>query len=86
MLDVIEEMEASNWCARLFLKSHSLDQLEAMDNDMSDKDLPKMMQHGRKNITIEQHNKKPGRTRQIIREEECQQLFSIERHKIRSRK
>ena len=78
MLDVLAEMEASNWCSRLFLKSHPLDQLEAMDSDMNVKNLHMMMQPGRKNITVDKHNEKP--------EGESKQLYDIARHKIRNKK
>ena len=83
MLEVIAGMEASNWCARLFLKCHSMDQLKAMDSDISVKDL---LRDGHKNITIDQHNEKPDRTKQSKRKGASQQLFGIERQRIRGKK
>jgi hypothetical protein len=70
---------------RMFLRCNSTDQLRAMDCDISVKDLHQMMQHGHKNITIDHHNKKPDGTRQSIRKGVSQHLFSMKKHRIRSK-
>ena len=63
-----------------------MDQLEAMDSNISVKDLIMMMQQGRMNGTIDKHNEKPDGKRQSIRRGESQQLYVTEKYRIRNTK
>ena len=81
ILDILTELKAFNWESRLFLKSHNLDQLKAMESNMSIEELQVIMRHGKKNRTINRYKGKPDNTRQSITRGESQQLYGIERHR-----
>ena len=83
ILDILTELEAFNVDSRLFLKSHNLDQLKAMESNMSIEQLQVLIQHGKDNITIKRHKEKPD-TRQSITRGDSLQLYRIERKKARA--
>ena len=54
-LDILTKLEAFNWDSRLFLKSHNLNQLKALESNKSIEKLQVMMRHGKNNITINRY-------------------------------